>query len=84
MNLKKDHQNLTSNYNALNEDYQLMKEKYNAVRKENQESVEENKNIKLQASISGNPDHNRLMKNYINRLIKEVDFCISQLQNNGL
>mgnify|MGYP003595809720 CR=1 FL=1 len=84
LNLKKDHQNLTSNYNALNEDYQLMKEKYDAVRKENQELVEENKNIKLQASISGNPDHNRLMKNYINRLIKEVDFCISQLQNNGL
>ena len=81
LNLKKDHQNLTSNYNALNEDYQLMKEKYDAVRKENQELVEENKNIKLQASISGNPDHNRLMKNYINLSEKQQDLFNRPIQS---
>ena len=42
------------------------------------------KNIKLYSAISGNPDHNRLMKNHINRLIKEVDHCIAELQNSGL
>jgi RNase P/RNase MRP subunit p30 len=46
--------------------------------------AEEQKNIKLYSAISGNPEHNRLMKNHINRLVKEVDFCIAQLQNSGL
>jgi len=47
-------------------------------------ALEENKNIKIQASISGNTEYNRLMKARINRLIKEVDMCISQLENNEL
>ena len=38
----------------------------------------------MMAAISGNPEHNRLMKNHINRLIKEIDACIIQLQNTGM
>ena len=81
---KKNFQELQEKYSELAGELELMKQKYDEERKENQELAEQNKNIKLQASISGNPEHNRLMKNHINRLIKEVDFCISQLRNNGL
>lgn len=82
--LKKDYQNLREEHAALSKDYEEMKEKYEAERRKSQELAEEQKNIKLQSAISGNPEHNRLMKNHINRLIKEVDFCIAQLQNSGL
>lgn len=82
--LKKDYQNLREEYAALSKDYEEMKEKYEAERRKSQELAEEQKNIKLQSAIAGNPEHNRLMKNHINRLIKEVDYCIAQLQNSGL
>jgi len=45
---------------------------------------EEQKKIKLISAISGNPDHNRLMKNHINKLIKEIDACIAYLRNTGM
>lgn len=82
--LKKDYQNLREEHAALSKDYEEMKEKYEAERRKSQELAEEQKNIKLQSAISGNPEHNRLMKSHINRLIKEVDYCIAQLQNSGL
>ena len=82
--LKKDYQNLREEYTVLSNDFEEMKQKYDAERRKNQELAEEQKNIKLQSAISGNPEHNRLMKNHINRLIKEVDNCIAQLQKSGL
>ena len=82
--MKKEHQQISENYAELSKNFEEMKLKYDEERKINQELAEEFKNIKLQAAISGNPEHNRLMKNHINRLIKEVDTCIAQLQNSGL
>ncbi|MDO5615958.1 MAG: hypothetical protein Q4G16_07200 [Cruoricaptor ignavus] len=82
--LKKKHQNLKEEYEMLNKDLAETKQKYDLERRKNQELAEEQKNIKLQSAISGNPEHNRLMKNHINRLVKEIDACIAQLQNNGL
>ena len=82
--LKKDYQSLREEYAVLSKDFEEMKQKYDVERKKSQELAEEQKNIKLQSAISGNPEHNRLMKNHINRLIKEVDSCIAQLQNSGL
>lgn len=82
--MKKEHQQISENYAELSKNFEEMKLKYDEERKKNQELAEEFKNIKLQAAISGNPEHNRLMKNHINRLIKEVDTCIAQLQNSGL
>ena len=62
----------------------ILKLKYEEEHKKNQELIEQQKKIKLISAISGNPDHNRLMKNHINRLVKEIDACIAQLQNSGL
>lgn len=82
--LQKNYKNLTEEFSELNKEHQDLKRKYDEERRKGQVLAEEQKNIKLYSAISGNPEHNRLMKNHINRLIKEVDFCIAQLQNSGL
>ena len=84
LTVSKNYQNLDEKYIELNKEHQELKEKYEEERKKNQVLAEEQKNIKLYSAISGNPDHNRLMKNHINRLVKEVDYCIAELQNSGL
>ncbi|WP_292008200.1 hypothetical protein [Chryseobacterium sp.] len=84
LNLQKKYQNLAERLSELNIEHEDLKKKYDEERKRNQVLAEEQKNIKLYSAISGNPEHNRLMKNHINRLVKEVDFCIAQLQNSGL
>lgn len=82
--LYKSHQTLLENFAELNNEHNELRLRYDEERKKNQVLAEEQKNIKLYSAISGNPEHNRLMKNHINRLVKEVDFCIAQLQNSGL
>lgn len=84
LDLQKKFRVLSENYETLKNEHTILKEKYDEERKTNQVLAEEQKNIKLYSAISGNPEYNRLMKNHINRLIKEVDFCIAQLQNDGL
>ena len=84
LTVSKNFQNLNEKFQELNQEHQQLKERYEEERKKNQVLAEEQKNIKLYSAISGNPDHNRLMKNHINRLIKEVDYCIAELQNTGL
>ncbi|SHK22407.1 hypothetical protein [Chryseobacterium polytrichastri] len=84
LNLQKNQQSLNEKLLELNKEHEELKKKYDEERKKNQVLAEEQKNIKLYSAISGNPEHNRLMKNHINRLVKEVDFCIAQLQNSGL
>ena len=82
--VSKNYQSLNETYLELNQEHEELKMKYEEERKKNQVLAEEQKNIKLYSAISGNPDHNRLMKSHINRLIKEVDYCIAELQNSGL
>jgi Skp family chaperone for outer membrane proteins len=82
--LQKNYKNLTEKFSELSIEHEELKKKYDEERKKSQVLAEEQKNIKLYSAISGNPEHNRLMKNHINRLVKEIDFCIAQLQNSGL
>ena len=84
LNVSKNYQNLNEKYLELSQEHELLKKKYDEERKKSQVLAEEQKNIKLYSAIAGNPEHNRLMKNHLNRLIKEVDFCIAELQNSGL
>ncbi|AYO57251.1 hypothetical protein CO230_03390 [Chryseobacterium sp. 6424] len=84
LEITKNYQKLNERFLDLSREHEELKEKYDEERKKNQVLAEEQKNIKLYSAISGNPDHNRLMKNHINRLIKEVDQCIAELQNSGL
>ena len=84
LNVTKNYQNLTEAFVELSQEHAELKKKYEEEKKKSQVLAEEQKNIKLYSAITGNPDHNRLMKNHINRLIKEVDHCIAELQNSGL
>ena len=80
----KYYKELQDQYEELSKDYEVLKDKYEAEKRKSQELAEQEKKVKLYSALSGNPNHNRLMKNHINRLIKEVDFCIAELQNSGL
>jgi len=82
--LQKNYKNLTEKFSELNTEHEDLKKRYDEERRKGQVLAEEKKNIKLYSAISGNPEHNRLMKSHINRLVKEIDFCIAQLQNSGL
>lgn len=82
--LQKKMRKISEDYQILNQEYQVLKKKYEEEKKNNQILAENYKNTKLHSAITGNPAHNRLMKNHLNRLIKEVDFCIAQIQNSGL
>ena len=84
LKINKNFKSLSERYTELSDDYHQLMMKYEEEKKKNHELLEEQKKIKLISAISGNPDHNRLMKNHINRLIKEVDHCIAELQNSGL
>ena len=84
LNVTKNYQNLTEAFVELSQEHAELKKKYEEEKRKSQVLAEEQKNIKLYSAITGNPDHNRLMKNHINRLIKEVDHCIAELQNSGL
>ncbi len=84
LGISKSYKSISEKYLELSKEHEELKARYDEERRKNQVLAEEQKNIKLYSAISGNPDHNRLMKNHINRLIKEVDQCIAELQNSGL
>ncbi|RZJ29428.1 MAG: hypothetical protein EOO18_12225 [Chryseobacterium sp.] len=84
LNLYKKFKNLSEKHAETSEELQKLKEEYAEEKRRNQILAEENKELKLYSAISGNAEHNRLMKNHINRLVKEIDMCVSELQNTGL
>jgi len=84
LNLYKKFKNLSEKHAETSEELEKVKEDYAEEKRRNQILAEENKELKLYSAISGNAEHNRLMKNHINRLVKEIDMCVSELQNSGL
>ena len=84
LKLTANYKNLSEKYAELSDKYEKLRMKYEDESSKNEELQEEQRRIKLMSAISGNPEHNRLMKNHINRLVKEIDSCIAQLQNTGI
>lgn len=84
LNLHKKFKNLSEKCAEQSEELEKLKNENAEEKRKNQILVEENKELKLYSAISGNAEHNRLMKNHINRLVKEIDMCISELENSGL
>lgn len=82
--VNKNYKNLLQEYAELSDKYALLEKKYEEERENVQKLLEEQKKIKLISAVSGNPEHNKLMKSHINRLIKEIDACIVLLQNNEM
>jgi len=83
-------EDLESNFESLEKVILKLSDSYRNLSKYNEESIknvkleEEKKRIKLSSVVSGNPEYSRLMKSHINRLVKEIDTCIYQLQNTKL
>lgn len=84
LSISKKYKTLNEKHSELQQEFIELKIKYDEEKKVSQELIEEQKKIKLISALSGNPEHNRLMKNHINRLVKEIDACIAQLQNSGM
>ncbi len=84
LRLTANYKNLSEKYAELSDKYEKLRTKYEDESSKNEELQEEQRRIKLMSAISGNPEHNRVMKNHINRLVKEIDSCIAQLQNTGI
>ena len=82
-NLYKKFRILSEKHAETSEELEKVKEDYAEEKRRNQILAEENKELKLYSALSGNAEHNRLMKNHINRLVKEIDMCVSELQNSG-
>lgn len=84
LKINKDYKNLVQRYEDLVKEYALLERKYDEEKENHLKILEEYKKVKMTAAISGNPEHNKLMKSHINRLIKEIDACIAELQNAGM
>ena len=63
---------INKDYKELSKEYEDLQKKYDLLKGKYEEEQREN------------PDHNRLMKNHINKLIKEIDACIAYLRNTGM
>lgn len=84
LKVNKDYKDLSQKYEELVKRNDLLEKKYEEEKEKHLKILEEYKKVKMTAAISGNPEHNRLMKSHINRLIKEIDACIAELQNTGM
>lgn len=78
------YKNVVEKHRELSLKYQNLKEKNEALVKAFEELQEQHKRMKITAALSGNEEHSRLIKRHINRLVKEVDFCIAQIKNHGI
>lgn len=61
----------------------LLKSEDKFIQKEklNKELEEQNKRLKVINAISGNNEYKKVMKLQMNRMIKEIDSCILEIQN---
>jgi len=84
LKLSNSYRNLSQRHEELLKKYSSLKAKYNEKSIKNIELEEEKNKLRLWSVVSGNPEYSRLMKNHINRLVKEIDTCIHQLQNTKL
>lgn len=84
IHLKNDFRQLEEKYKILQEELEVLKSENQKKQEKINQLTQENKNIKIQASVYGNHQYQNIMKNHINKLIKEVDYCINQIKNTGL
>lgn len=69
-------QNLTQT-----EEIEALKEKLKETRVENIKLKDDNERLKVANAMLGDAEHRRLMKLRVNKLIKELDICITQIKN---
>lgn len=63
------------------EEIEALKLKLKEARTENLTLKDHNERLKVANAMLGDVEHRRLMKLRVNKLIKEIDVCMTQLKN---
>ena len=70
-------------YETLKEENARLKNKLRDSQANNLNLNEEVKRLKVVNAMSGNQEYKQMMKQRMNKLIKEVDTCIAQIKTNN-
>ena len=74
---------LQNEINSLKEENARLKNKLRDSQANNLNLNEEVKRLKVVNAMSGNQEYKQMMKQRMNKLIKEVDTCIAQIKTNN-
>lgn len=66
---------------ALEEEIEALNNKISKLSSEALTMKSDNEQLKVANALLGDESHRRLMKTRVNKLIKELDVCISQIKN---
>lgn len=75
------HRNIKKQNLTQTEEIEALKEKLKETRVENIKLKDDNERLKVANAMLGDAEHRRLMKLRVNKLIKELDICITQIKN---
>lgn len=75
------YKNIKKEKESLKEEVEALKESLKSSRTEVLKWKDENERLKVANAMLGDPEHRRLMKLRVNKLIKELDVCIAQVKN---
>lgn len=81
LELKKENEALRAKNEYLEESLLKSEDKFIQKEKLYKEIEEQNRRLKVINAISGNGEYKKVMKLQMNRMIKEIDSCILELQN---
>ena len=66
---------------TLEEEVEALNRKLSVMQSEAVKMKNDNDRLKVASALLGDTNHRRLMKARVNKLIKELDVCISQVKN---
>lgn len=82
-NSEKEFESFQKELNSLKEENARLKNKLRDSQANNLNLNEEVKRLKVVNAMSGNQKYKQMMKQRMNKLIKEVDSCIAQIKTNN-
>ena len=82
-NSEKETESFQKELNSLKEENARLKNKLRDSQANNLNLNEEVKRLKVVNAMSGSQEYKQMMKQRMNKLIKEVDSCIAQIKTNN-
>ncbi|NLN31964.1 MAG: hypothetical protein GX159_00015 [Flavobacteriaceae bacterium] len=75
------YRNIKKEKESLEEEVEALKKNLKSSREDFLQLKDDNDRLKVANAMLGDEEHRRLMKLRVNKLIKELDFCIAQVKN---
>lgn len=75
------YRNIKKEKESLEEEVDALKKNLKSSREDFLQLKDDNDRLKVANAMLGDEEHRRLMKLRVNKLIKELDFCIAQVKN---